>query len=87
MPAWNEEEGVVETIRSVPLQKLKNAGYDVEILVVDGGSTDNTVMLAKKAGARVISSDRGYGKQYKVGLQMGKGDIIVTGDSDGTYPF
>jgi len=87
MPAWNEEEGVVETIRSVPLQKLKNAGYDVEILVVDGGSTDNTVILAKKAGARVISSDRGYGKQYKVGLQMGNGDIIVTGDSDGTYPF
>ena len=48
MPAWNEEEGVVETIRSVPLQKLKNAGYDVEILVVDGGSTDNTVILAKR---------------------------------------
>lgn len=87
MPALNEEEGIVETINSVPKKQLEKAGYKVEILIVDGGSTDKTVSLAKKAGARVISSERGYGRQYKFGLASAKGEIIITGDSDGTYPF
>jgi len=87
MPALNEEEGIVHTIESVPVKALKKMGYFVEIIVVDGGSKDKTVSLAKKAGARVIDSPRGYGRQYKEGLKRAKGEIIVTGDSDGTYPF
>ena len=87
MPALNEEEGIVDTINSVPLQLLKSKGYNLEILIVDGGSTDKTVELAKSAGAKVISSPRGYGRQYKNGLKSASGDIIITGDSDGTYPF
>ncbi len=87
MPALNEEEGIVDTIKSIPSQLLKDKGYDVEILIVDGGSTDKTVPLAKEVGAVVISSQRGYGRQYKNGLKSASGDIIITGDSDGTYPF
>lgn len=87
MPALNEEEGIVQTIESIPVKELKKLGYSVEIVVVDGGSKDKTVALAKKAGARVIESPRGYGRQYKEGLKKAKGEIIVTGDSDGTYPF
>lgn len=87
MPTLNEEEGIEATIRTIPLRKLQQAGYRVEVLVVDGGSTDKTVTLAQKAGARVIKSERGYGKQYQFGLKRAKGEIIITGDSDGTYPF
>lgn len=87
MPALNEAEGIVATIESVPIKTLQQEGYRVEVLVVDGGSTDGTPELARKAGARVISSARGYGKQYKLGLQEARGTIIITGDSDGTYPF
>lgn len=87
MPALNEEAGIVDTISSVPREHLEKKGYLVEIIVVDGGSTDKTAHLAKQAGARVIQSPRGYGRQYKEGLRHAHGDIIVTGDSDGTYPF
>ena len=87
MPALNEREGIVATIESIPRKQLEQNGYDVEIIVVDGGSEDETAQLARKAGAKIIFSPRGYGRQYKNGFKNAKGDIIVTGDSDGTYPF
>lgn len=87
MPALNEERGILDTICSIPKNDLKKKGYQVEIIIVDGGSNDKTVELAKRGGAKVISSARGYGKQYKEGFKIAKGDFIVTGDSDGTYPF
>jgi glycosyltransferase involved in cell wall biosynthesis len=87
MPTLNEEEGIQKTISSIPVDGLKKLGFDIEILVVDGSSTDNTVIMALEFGARVINSERGYGRQYKNGFKAAKGDIIITGDSDGTYPF
>ncbi|PIN93061.1 glycosyl transferase family 2 [Candidatus Pacearchaeota archaeon CG10_big_fil_rev_8_21_14_0_10_31_24] len=86
-PALNEEEGIFETIKCMPVKQLEALGYEVEVLVVDGGSKDKTVEIARKAGARVISGPRGYGRQYRFGFAHAKGEVIVTGDSDGTYPF
>jgi glycosyltransferase involved in cell wall biosynthesis len=74
-------------MESIPIKELRKLGFEVEVLVIDGGSQDNTVELAKKAGARIIDSPKGYGRQYKEGLKKAKGEIIITGDSDGTYPF
>jgi len=85
MPALNEEDAIAETIDTIPIKKLKK--YDVEVLVIDGGSIDKTAENAKRKKARVVSSERGYGLQYKNGIKAAKGDIIITGDSDGTYPF
>lgn len=87
MPALNEEKGISDTIKTIPKKEIGAMGFSIEILVVDGKSKDLTAKVAKKCGARVISSDRGYGRQYKKGLLNSKGDIIITGDSDGTYPF
>ncbi|MBI3334497.1 glycosyltransferase family 2 protein [Candidatus Pacearchaeota archaeon] len=87
MPALNEEKQVAASIASVPVKELKKQGYAVEILVIDGGSTDRTIALAQEAGALVIKSRRGYGLQYKKGFAAAAGEIIITGDSDGTYPF
>jgi glycosyltransferase involved in cell wall biosynthesis len=80
IPSLNEEEGVVATIQ--------RAGtlYD-EVLVVDGGSSDRTAANAEALGAVVIPQlVRGYGLAYKTGFLQAKGDVIVTGDADGTYP-
>ena len=88
IPALNEEEGIGRTIRSIPTDKLKEMGYDVEIIVVDGGSKDRTRDIASSLGAKVIiEKRRGYGRAYKTGFKYATGDIIVTGDADGTYPF
>lgn len=88
IPALNEEEGIEKTLRSIPVEELKKEGYDVEIIVVDGGSQDRTREIAESLGAKVIVEQRrGYGRAYKTGFKHASGDIIITGDADGTYPF
>lgn len=88
LPTLNEEEGIGDTIDSINMDKFKEKGWDVEILVVDGNSTDRTREIAEEKGAKIIIEPRkGYGRAYKTGFYKAEGDIIVTGDADGTYPF
>jgi len=88
IPALNEEGIVGKTVKSIPLTELKEKGMDVEVVVVDNASTDNTAKEATDAGARVVREDnRGYGNAYLRGFKESKGDIIVMGDADGTYPL
>jgi len=88
IPALNEEGIVGKTVKSVPVEKLKENGLDVEIVVVNNASTDNTAQEAGEAGARVVlGKKRGYGNAYLKGFSEAKGDIVVMGDADGTYPF
>lgn len=87
IPALNEEEGLKKTLYSIPKSELWQAGYEVEVIVVDGDSTDNTREVAEQLGARVIlEKRRGYGRAYKTGFESCAGDIIVTLDADNTYP-
>ena len=87
IPTLNEEAGIKETIRSLPIDKLKSQGFEAEILVVDGESTDKSAEAASALGAKVIAEGRkGYGRAYKTGFSHAKGQIIVTLDADGTYP-
>ena len=58
LPALNEEKGIANTIRKIPANVLKKEGYLCEIVIVDGGSSDRTVEIAKKCGARVILSPK-----------------------------
>ena len=83
IPTRNEEEAIVDTIRSVP------GGWcdALDFLVVDGNSTDRTRELAKGEGASVYLEPRkGYGRAYRTGFAMAPGEIIVTMDADCTYP-
>jgi len=87
IPTLNEAEGIRKTISNIPLEDLKKAGFEVEVVVVDGGSTDGTDKIARELGAHVIQEPRrGYGRAYKTGFKEAKGDIIVTLDGDATYP-
>lgn len=47
-----------------------------ELIIVDGGSTDNTLSIAEKYG-RVISSERGRAKQLNTGAASAIGDILI----------
>ena len=89
IPAYNEEETIAEVIREIPRDiALVDT---VEIIVIDDGSTDNTVSAAKRAGADKIISfkqNRGLAPAFRKGLEtaLERGtDIIVNIDADGQY--
>lgn len=79
IPALNEEKGVAAAIESA-----KPDAY--EIIVVDGGSQDNTGSVAKQAGARVIESAKGRGRQQNAGARIATGDILVFLHADSSLP-
>ncbi len=87
LPTLNEEEAIGKVIDEIPLESLKKEGYQVEVLVVDGGSTDRTVKIAESKGARVlIEKRRGKGRGMRTALEMVKADFIFMFDADFTYP-
>lgn len=87
MPCLNEEATIGACVERA-FQGLKKAGYKGEVVVGDNGSFDNSVALAKKAGARVIfEPTKGYGSAYLGGFKAADGDWLVMGDSDNTYDF
>ena len=88
IPALNEEKGIGPVIKEIPVKALNKMGYEVEVLVIDNGSTDSTGKIARSHGATVmIQPVRGYGNAYKAGFANATGDVIATGDADLTYPF
>ncbi|MEO1137523.1 MAG: glycosyltransferase family 2 protein [Pseudomonadota bacterium] len=89
IPCFNEAETIGATIAALPKQI---AGIDdVEILVIDDGSTDNTVKAAKVAGAHHVISNgvnRGLAQSFQRGLDASLrlgADIIVNTDGDNQY--
>ena len=87
IPTLNEQDGIEKTIRALPKTRLSELGYDLEIIIIDGNSTDLTREIARRMGARVVLEKRkGYGRAFKTGFNEAKGDILVTLDADGTYP-
>jgi glycosyltransferase involved in cell wall biosynthesis len=87
IPAYNEEETIAEVIEEIP--RDIDLVDTVEILVIDDGSTDNTVSEAKEAD-RIISfkQNRGLAHAFRAGLETALeqgADIIVNIDADGQY--
>ncbi|MFO8050371.1 MAG: glycosyltransferase family 2 protein [Thermoplasmatota archaeon] len=81
IPTLNEENSIGQTIDQIPKDE------NMEIMIVDGLSTDRTREIASEKGARVVEEKRkGYGRAYKTGFKKARGSIIVTLDGDTTYP-
>ncbi|MHB8483770.1 MAG: TIGR04283 family arsenosugar biosynthesis glycosyltransferase [Nitrospiria bacterium] len=58
------------------LKRLKK-GMDIEIIVVDGGSTDDTVTIAKEFTKKVLNSPPGRARQMNEGAQNAEGEILL----------
>ncbi len=82
IPAWNEEANVSSVVRAC-------RPWAGSVLVVDDGSTDRTVQLAREAGAQVIAhpKNRGKGENLRSGIRAlrGRADLIVIIDADMQY--
>lgn len=87
MPCLNEESNIENSILAAKsfLDKHHISG---EILIVDNGSTDNSISLAMGLGARVFNEPKpGYGNALRKGISEAFGSYIIMGDCDTTYDF
>ncbi len=85
LPAHNEAQVVGQIVKSIR-QHYPDAN-EVEVLVIDDGSTDGTGDAAASAGARVIRHpyNKGNGAAVKTGIRAAQGDILVMMDADGQH--
>ncbi len=87
MPCLNEEAAIGPCIEKIQ-RTFAAAGLDGEIVVCDNGSTDASVSIAERMGARVVHQPRrGYGNAYLEGFARAHGRYLVMGDADDTYDF
>jgi glycosyltransferase involved in cell wall biosynthesis len=87
MPCLNEEEAIGPCIEKIQ-RTFAAAEIDGEIVVCDNGSTDASVAIAERMGARVVHQPmRGYGNAYLKGFASARGRYLVMGDADDTYDF
>lgn len=83
LPSYNEEKSIADVIKGVQKQ-------NIDVIVIDDGSTDKTYELAKENGAIVIRhiKKKGKGISIKDGLDYIEGkdyDYIITIDADGQH--
>jgi glycosyltransferase involved in cell wall biosynthesis len=87
MPCLNEEAAIGACIEKIQ-RTFRTAGMDGEIVVCDNGSTDASVAIAERMGARVVhEARRGYGHAYLTGFAAARGRYLIMGDADDTYDF
>jgi glycosyltransferase involved in cell wall biosynthesis len=87
IPCLNEEAAVGATVDQA-WEGIAASGRPGEVIVVDNGSTDRSAEIAGEHGAIVVREERpGYGSAYLAGLAQARGEFIVMGDADETYPL
>jgi dolichol-phosphate mannosyltransferase len=95
IPCFNESDSIqVLYDELTPVVAALRRDRAVEVLFVDDGSTDNTgdllvAAFGSNSDVRVIRHDRnrGLGAALRTGYHHARGRIVVTADSDATYPF
>lgn len=85
LPCLNEEGSVGQVIE-MARKGIARLGLREDILVIDNGSSDKSMQVARDHGARVVvEPHKGYGSALRTGFNNARYDIIVMGDADLTY--
>lgn len=82
IPALNEAAGIAETLAA--LATWREAGD--EVVLVDGGSTDDTVARARGLADLVVEAPRGRARQMNAGAQRSRGECLVFVHADTRLP-
>jgi glycosyltransferase involved in cell wall biosynthesis len=87
MPCLNEERTVGICVEKA-VRTMRELGIHGEVVVVDNGSTDASVAVAERAGARVVHQTiKGYGNALRKGFAEARGTFVLMGDCDDSYDF
>ena len=87
MPAFNEAEILATSVKSV-VEGLRGHGEPFEVIIVENGSTDGTLELARQIASELPEvavehrDDADYGRALRHGLLTAKGDAVVNFDAD-----
>src|SRR5436190_12363089 len=87
IPCLNEADTLAVCIRKA-IAAMEQHGIAGEVIVADNGSTDASVEIARREGARGVPVvTRGYGAALMGGIDAAHGRFIVMGDADDSYDF
>ncbi len=86
IPALNEQENL-ELLLPLIHQAIDHLQLSSEVIVVDGGSRDDSKAVAERLGARVvIQQERGYGGALLAGFAAASAPYVITMDADLSHP-
>jgi hypothetical protein len=87
MPCLNEDRTLAACIEKAK-RSLCDLGVRGEVIVADNGSTDGSIAIAERLGARVVHAQhRGYGSALMAGIEAASGEFVIIGDADESYDF
>ncbi len=81
IPALNEQQELPETLR-----RAQAVPEVTEIIVSDGGSTDETIAIARAVGAQVVTGRSGRGAQLRLGAEYATGEVVILLHADTWLP-
>ena len=81
IPALNAQTTLQQCLSSI-----KEARDNVEVIIVDGGSSDRTVLIGKEFGARMRMTEPSRGKQMHAGAELAGGNILLFLHADTRLP-
>ncbi|VAW37721.1 hypothetical protein MNBD_DELTA02-32 [hydrothermal vent metagenome] len=85
IPTLDEDQSLANTIGSV-LSDGEGRGDNVEVIVVDGCSTDNTTRVARDMGVKVLTTLRGRGLQMDEAAALAAGEVLLFLHADTSLP-
>ncbi|MCG3148425.1 MAG: Undecaprenyl-phosphate 4-deoxy-4-formamido-L-arabinose transferase [Verrucomicrobiae bacterium] len=87
IPCLNEVKSIAFCIDKA-LKAFQEAGIKGEVVIGDNGSTDGSIEIAEKHGARVAHATlKGYGHALRAAIEAARGTFLIMGDADDSYDF